>query len=231
MKKQKKLVLFGTGEIATLARFYFTEDSPYEVSAFTADDEFVKETTFAGLPLVPFSRVRDAYPPSEFEMHVALSYRKLNQIRAEKYRLAKTAGYRLASYVCSKSVTWSDLSHGDNCFVLENQTIQPTVKIGNNVMLWSGNHIGHASIIRDDVYISSHVVLCGHTDIGSRCFLGVNSTIRDFAKIGDDCFIAMDASVTSPEVPAGSVVIGARGDVFPPDSPVARKLRAKYFGL
>ena len=50
---------------------------------------------------------------------------------------------------------------GDNCFILEDNTVQPFVTIGNNVTLWSGNHIGHDSVIEDDCFISSHVVVSG----------------------------------------------------------------------
>ena len=51
------------------------------------------------------------------------------------------------------------------------------VKIGNNVVLWSGNHIGHNTVIRDNCFIASHVVISGFCEIGENCFLGVNSTV------------------------------------------------------
>lgn len=230
MGKDKQLVIFGTGEIASLAKFYFQEDSNYEVCGFTADDAYVSADSFEGLPLVPFSKVKERFPPGEFMMFIALSYRRLNRIRADKYAMAKDGNYRLASYVCSKSVFWSDLTIGDNCFILENQTIQPTVTIGNNVMIWSGNHIGHGASIGDHTYIASHVVISGHVTIGAGCFLGVNSAVRDFASIGPETFVAMGASVTR-DVPAGSVVVGARGTVYAADSPEAKKLKQRYFGI
>jgi sugar O-acyltransferase (sialic acid O-acetyltransferase NeuD family) len=230
MLKNKKLVIFGTGEIGELASFYFKHDSAYEVVGFTADDEFVQSDTFAGLPVVGISKVKDRFPPMEHDMHVALSYRRLNQIRQEKYLLAKELGYTLASYVCSKSVTWPDLSIGDNCFILENQTIQPTVKIGNNVMLWSGNHIGHGSVIEDHVYMASHVVLSGHTVIGERSFLGVNATVKDFTRVGKDSFITMGALITK-DLPDGSVILGAQGTVFEADTKQAQVIKKKYFSL
>lgn len=230
MQKSKKLVLFGTGEIAELAHFYFLNDSEYEVVGFTADDEFVKEKEFRGLPLVPFSEVRSKFPPDQFDMHVALSYKGLNQIRQERYELAKQAGYALPSYVCSKSVSWPDLNIGDNCFVLENQTIQPTVQIGNNVMLWSGNHIGHGSRLEDHVYLASHVVLSGHTVVGERTFIGVNATVKDFTKIGKDVFITMGALVVK-DAPDGAVILGAQGTVFEADSRQAQSIKKKYFSL
>ena len=228
--KTKQLVIFGTAEIAQLANYYFQHDSNYNVVAFTVDDEFCDLKEFEGLPVVPFSKVTDKYPASQFEMHVALSYKKLNKLREEKYYQAKDAGYKLATYICSKATTWPDLTVGDNCFILEDQTIQPTVKIGNNVMLWSGNHIGHGTEISDHTYLSSHVVLSGHSKIGSRCFFGVNATLCDFLTIGDDCFIAMDASV-SRNMKSGSVALGSPTVIMSKDDKKARVIKKKYFKL
>lgn len=227
---KKKLIIFGTGEIAALAMFYFSHDSDYEVVAFTVDDDYVRAKDFKGLPVLPFSKVREAYPPSQFDMHVALSYMQLNKLREQKYYQAKEEGYRLASYISSKSTTWSDLCTGDNCFVLEDQTIQPTVKIGNNVMLWSGNHIGHGTEIGSHTYLASQVVISGNCDIGKRCFFGVNATFADFLTIGDDVFVAMDASVTK-NLPNGSVVLGAKSTTLESESRLGQKIKKSYFNL
>lgn len=226
----RPLVIFGSAEIATLALYYFGHDSSYRVVAFTVDDAFVDRDSFHGLPLVPFSQVTQHFPPAQNEMHVALSYTKLNRLRQEKYEQAKAAGYKLASYVCTKSVTWPDLAIGDNCFILENQTIQPTVRIGNNVMIWSGNHLGHGTVIGDHTYIASHVVISGHCKIGQRCFFGVNATVRDFCTIGDDCFIAMDASITR-DLASGAVALGASGEMFDAGDRRARVIKKMYFKL
>lgn len=230
MSASRELVIFGSAEIAELAHFYFSQDSEYDVVAFTVDDEFVEADTFKGLPLIPWSEAVKRYPPDRYAMHVALSYMKLNRLRQAKFEQAKAAGYTLVSYICSRSATWPDLEMGENCFILENQTIQPTVKLGDNVMLWSGNHIGHGTHIGSHTYFASHIVVSGHCRIGERCFFGVNATLRDFLKVGDEAFIAMDASLTR-DVEAGSVVLGAPATVFGPDDPKGRKIRNNYFGL
>jgi sugar O-acyltransferase (sialic acid O-acetyltransferase NeuD family) len=226
----KPLVIFGSAEMAELAKFYFTHDSERKVVAFTVDDAYVKDDQFNGLPLVPFSEMGKRYPVEAFDMHVALSYAKFNRLRQEKYEQAKAAGYTLASYVCSKSATWPDLAIGDNCFILENQTIQPTVRIGNNVMIWSGNHLGHGTEIGNHTYIASHVVISGHCKIGQRNFFGVNSTLRDFCNIGDDCFVAMGASVAR-DMPSGSVALAPQAEVYEADDRRAKALTRMYFKI
>lgn len=226
----KPLVIFGSAELAELAKFYFENDSDRKVVAFTVDDAYVEEDQFSGMPLIPFSDATKRYPASGYDMHVALSYNKLNCLRQAKYEQVKAAGYSLASYVCSKSATWPDLAIGDNCFILENQTIQPTVRIGNNVMIWSGNHIGHGTQIGDHTYIASHVVISGHCRIGQRNFFGVNSTLRDFCNIGDDCFIAMGASVTH-DMASGSVALAPQSKFYEANDRRSKALKRMYFKI
>lgn len=186
---KKFLVIFGLSDIAELAHYYFSTDSDYEVVAFTVDAAYLTDTKFCGLPVVPFDELTQFYSPDSHELFVALSYSKLNQIRKEKYLAAKTLGYRLASYVSSSATVLNEGRIGENCFILENNTLQPFVTIGNNVTLWSGNHIGHHSTIHDHCFVASHVVVSGGVDIGEACFIGVNATLRDHIKIGERCVI------------------------------------------
>ena len=190
----------------------------------------VNSNTFNDLPLVPLTEITEKYPTKEYNAHVALSYNKLNQIRAEKYYTMKDKGYKLVSYVCSKSVVWPDLNIGDNCFILENQTIQPKVEIGNNVMIWSGNHLGHGCKIKNHTYLSSHICISGYTEIGERCFIGVNSALKDYIQIGDEVFITMGANVTS-DVENRAVILGSQSKVLSSEDKLAMKTRNKYFNL
>lgn len=186
---KRRLVVFGSGDIAELAHFYFSTDSEYQVEAFTVDAEYLTTDSFCDLPVVPFEDVTRRYPPTDFDFFVALSYSKLNAVRKEKYLAAKALGYRLASYVSSHATVLNQGRIGDNCFIFEDNTVQPFVTIGCNVTLWSGNHIGHHSNIGDHSFVSSHVVVSGGVTVGEQCFLGVNSTLRDHITVGDRCVV------------------------------------------
>lgn len=191
----EKVVIFGNSQWASLAHFYFTHDSPHDVVAFTVDRGYLKERELFDLPVVAFDEVEKLYPPSEFKMFVPISFKKMNHLRADKYNEAKAKGYQLISYVSSKATVWPGFVPGDNCFIFEDNTIQPFVKIGNDVVLWSGNHIGHHTVIKDHVFISSHVVVSGGVTIEPYCFLGVNSTIRDGVTIARECLIGASALI------------------------------------
>lgn len=199
----KRLVIFGTGDIAQLAHYYFSRESDYEVVAFTVDAAFLQEAIFCGLPVVAFENLATRYPPESHDVFVALSYSKLNAVRKEKYLAAKSLGYRLASFVSPRASVLNEGRIGENCFVFEDNTIQPFVTIGNNVTLWSGNHIGHHSAIRDHVFIASHVVVSGGVEIGEQCFIGVNATLRDHIRIGARCVIGAGALLLSDAEPEG----------------------------
>ncbi|HWW04940.1 acetyltransferase [Collimonas sp.] len=204
---KKPLIIFGSGDIAQLAHYYFSTDSNCEVVAFTVDAPYITATEFCGLPVVPFEELAKLYSPDTHEIFVALSYSKLNQLRKEKYLASKALGYRIASYVSSHATVLNDGRIGDNCFILEDNTIQPFVSIGNNVTLWSGNHIGHHSSIHDHCFIASHVVISGGVEIGEYCFIGVNATLRDHIKVGEKCVIGAGALLVADAEPEG-VYIG-----------------------
>lgn len=204
---KKKLVIFGAGDIAQLAHAYFNTDSAYEVVAFTVDASHRKEAQCCGLPVVNFEEVEKQYPPASHDFFVALSYSNQNAVRKEKYIIARSLGYRMASYISSRATILNDKKIGDNCFILEDNTIQPFVTIGNNVTLWSGNHIGHHATIQDHTFIASHVVVSGGVHIGEQCFIGVNATLRDHITVGEKCVIGAGALLLADAEPHG-VYIG-----------------------
>ncbi len=144
--------------------------------------------------MAAFEDVEHLYSPAEFAVLIALGYAKTNKIRQARYNEAKGKGYTCATYVSSRAAYYGT-PVGDNCFILENNVIQPMVSIGSDVTLWSGNHIGHHSTIGNHCFISSHVVVSGGCDIGENCFLGVNSTLRDNVKLGRFVVVASGAIV------------------------------------
>jgi len=197
-----QLLIFGAGDIGRLAHFYFRTDSPHRVDAFVVDATFKNGDTFDGLPLVSFEEALDRYPPANYEAFVAISYAQMNRLRRAKYEQMRAAGYRCVSYVSSRC-TYLTTPPGDNCFILEDNTVQPFVTIGNNVTLWSGNHIGHDSVIEDHCFISSHVVVSGHVRVGAASFLGVNATLRNSITIAPESLIAAGAVIMKNTVAKG----------------------------
>jgi sugar O-acyltransferase (sialic acid O-acetyltransferase NeuD family) len=198
---KRKLVIFGAKQIAEVCAFYFDHDSEYEVVAFTVDGEFLDDSTLAGRPVVPFEEITSIYPPGSHDLFVAVSYQKMNQVRADKCTAARAGGYTLARYVSSKAITWSTLSIGENTFVMEANVVQPFATIGANTILWSGNHIGHHSRIGNHCFLASHIVVSGGVAIDDHCFIGVNATLRDGIRVAERCLIGAGVTVLKDTKP------------------------------
>jgi sugar O-acyltransferase (sialic acid O-acetyltransferase NeuD family) len=199
--KKNKVIIFGTLDTAELAHYYLSTDSIYEVVAFTVNNEYLKETTFKPIgsekvyPVVAFEELEQIYPPSDYLLFAPMTGVKMNTLRKKIYEEGKSKGYEYISYVSSKATVCGN-KIGENCFILEDNTLQPFTEIGNNVVMWSGNHIGHHGKIEDHVFFTSHIVLSGHCHVKERAWFGVNSTIRDYTTIGEGSLIAMGSLIT-----------------------------------
>ncbi|HMH32111.1 MAG TPA: acetyltransferase [Puia sp.] len=192
----KKVIIFGMQDYAELAHYYLENDSPYQVVAFCVNEQYMPpERTFRNLPVVPFEEIDQEYPANDFSFFAPMSPKNMNQVREGVYNRIKSKGYQLISYISSRATVF-DNTIGDNCFILEDNTLQPFTKIGNNVVLWSGNHIGHHGIIKDHVTFTSHVVMSGHCLINENSFFGVNATLRDGLIIAKGTLVAMAAAIT-----------------------------------
>ncbi len=212
MNKNRKLIIIGDSAFAEIAYEYFTHDSPYEVVAFSVEQAYLKRDRLFGLPIIPFEDLENYYTTAEHSFYAALVYTQLNRLRTRLYAAAKVKGYAPASYISPRAFVWRNVQLGEHCFIFESNVVQPFVKIGNDVVLWSGNHIGHHSTIGDHCFISSHVVVSGFCEIGSSCFFGVNATIGNNIKIGNDCLIGAGA-VAVKDVPEDSLIRGNLSDL------------------
>jgi sugar O-acyltransferase (sialic acid O-acetyltransferase NeuD family) len=191
----RKTIIFGIGDFAQVACVYLRKDSPHEVAAFTVNQQYLPAERILGLDVVPFESLERSHPPSDFNLFVAIGYKRLNRAREAVYHASKAKGYELISYVNSRACIWGEVEIGDNCFIFEQNVIQPFVKLGNDTILWSGNHVGHHATIGEHCFIASHAVIAGHVQIGSHCFIGVNATFKDGIRIAPRCVIGAGAVV------------------------------------
>ena len=196
-----KVIIFGIEDFAELAHYYLEYDSEHEVVAFSVSKNYLPDILeFKGLPVVAFEEIEKQFPTSVYKFFAPMSPVKMNKLREAVYNDIKAKGYELISYISTKATICHN-EIGDNCFILEDNTIQPFTKIGNNVVLWSGNHIGHHSVIEDHVMFTSQVVMSGHCKIEKYSTLGVNSTLRDGVIISEGTFVAMGACITKNTEP------------------------------
>lgn len=213
------LLIYGVGELARLAKAYFTEDSPYEVGGFIVDDEFMPESkTVFGLPVHSAIEIGKTITNDSHSIFVAFSGVGLSYPRTSKVADLKSYGFHLASYVSSYAFVASDAKIGENVMIFEHNTIQSEVQIGNASIIWSGNHVGHQTVIDEGAFISSHVCIGGRTKIGRNSYFGMNSTIRDQIELGPNSVVGSNSYVHKNFVGNG-VIFGVPAKLMPTVDP------------
>lgn len=203
------LVIFGVTDYARLAHHYFTTDSPHDVVAFTVDRAYRQAESFQGLPVVAFEDLLAHYPPEGNQLFVAVGYTQMNRASARKYQEARTLGYSLASYVSSRCTYLAQEPPGDNCFILEDVTVQPFARIGANVRLWSGATVCHDTSIGDHCFLAPNAVVAGQVEVASHCFIGANATVRNGLRVAERTLVGAGAALTRDSRP-GEVYVPGR---------------------
>ena len=201
-----KVIIFGTGQISSVAYTYIKQNKNVEICGFTVEKKFYKANKFMDLPVVEFENITAIYPQEKYKLFAPINYKNLNSNRERIFNLGRQLGYDFFSYIHPNCINNSS-KIGKNCFILENNVIQPYVVIEDNCILWSGNHIGHHSKIKSNTFISSHCVVSGSVEIGNNCFLGVYCTIIDNIQIGNQSIIGAGCLVTK-NTKSGVVVPG-----------------------
>ena len=202
-----RVVVFGAGRGADVAYRYLTHDSPHQVCAFTVDSEYLNGETLRGLPLIPFENIERTHPPSDHAMFVPLGFQRMNRLRSEKYRAVKDKGYRCVSYVSSDISGLEPPKVGENCFILEAQVFNMDVVVGDNVTIWSGNHIGDRARIMDHCWISSSVCISGGVVIEPYSIVGINAAISHNVTIREASFVGANANITQDTEPGGVYIL------------------------
>ncbi len=194
----KKLIIYGIGEYAEIAHYYFQSEGIYNVECFVVDKEFYEENRFLGLEVKTFDEIENNISQfNDYEFFVAIGFSNQNTNRKNVFNKIKNLGFKFASYISKDALIADNVVIGKNAFILEQNNLQPFVKIGDNVVLWSGNHIGHHSVIDDHTFITSHAVISGGVKIGSQCFIGVNATIVDHVVVENNAFIKANSLIKS----------------------------------
>jgi len=96
-------------------------------------------------------------------------------------------------------------------------------RVGNDVFIWSGNHVGHHASVGDHCYIAGNVVISGNTVVEPYCFLGVSSTVGHEVTVGAESFIGAGSLVTKNVAPRSVYVT--------PDTPKFRLDSAAFLRL
>ena len=206
----------GAGAFAEVAKCYFEEYSNLRIKGFAVSEKNISENPHSSIELLTIENLLNLNPKNT-QIFVAIGYSKMNQKRTEVFNQFENAGFDFLSFIHPDVKIWGNSSTGRNCFIFEDNTLQPFTHNGDNTILWSGNHIGHHSTVGKNCFISSHVVISGSCTIGNNSFIGVNATLHDGISIGENSLIGAGAIIAKDTLP-GSVYAPKATDIFPKKS-------------
>lgn len=205
----KPCVIFGTTNFGKMMRYYLEEYAGVQVEAYILDKEYIQSGLFDNLPVLPFEKCKELFPPEFYTMLLALGYKKMNQPREQKFWEAKARGYEIQSFVHPSAVISSNAKLGEGNIILEQSVIAYGVTIGRGNIIWNGCNLSHESTIGDFNYFSPGVILGGETIVRSRCFFGLNASVRGANTVEDRSLIGAGAFVNKG-TESGGVYVPAR---------------------
>jgi acetyltransferase-like isoleucine patch superfamily enzyme len=199
------IVIFGTSMAAQVAHNFLGKDSDHRVVGCTVDAAYATSDRFEGLPVVPWERLEEAFPPTQVQLFGPFSHRRLNEFRRDRYLEGKARGYRFASFIHPSCIVYAK-EIGEHCFILPGTIIEPYTTIGNNVVIWGGSYISHHCVLGDHCFLSGLTGIGAATRIGERCFVGATVATLPGLTIGDGCFLSAGGAFIDKNIPSGSIV-------------------------
>ena len=208
-EKNKPLIIYGTGDTATLV-YEIAVEAGLEVAAFTSDD--VAATLSGGFP--PCIKKKDLIhemPPEHFAMTIGFIGKKLHATREARFNEMKALGYDFPNIIQPGSHVSGELGAGNIIFT--GAVVGPRCKLGNLNILWQNCVLPHDNVIGSFNNIAPTASLSGYSQIGNHCFIGNGSQINNFVKIGDWTLIGAGA-YANKDVEPNSVLVPQRSQVL-----------------
>lgn len=207
IKEPSKVIIYGDSDFAEQVYYQLESDGRYQVVAFTVDEARLDKTSFKGLPVIEFQKLKEHYSLEDVALFPAIGYSKLNKIRELVMSEIKQSGFQLFTYISKNAVISSQVSIGEGVYICEFVSIGANAKIGQSVLILPNSSIAHNVVISDYSYVSRSTTIGGNVTVKSYSFLGLGCTIKNSITIEEYNIIGSAANVIKSTTPNG-VYIG-----------------------
>lgn len=198
-----KLAILGSGELAQQIAHLAEQTKKFDIVGFIDRDLNAKETSY---PIIGTDNdVLRLYEAGQIDcISIGVGYvqfalrEKLYNTFVGKIPLATII--HPSSYVDEKAII------GEGCVIYPSCSIGMYSQLEDNVILNTSVVVCHDDVIKKHSYISPACNIAGKVQIGSRCMIGIGTTVIDHITIGDDVITGGGSVVVSDIFLSGTYV-------------------------
>ncbi len=78
-------------------------------------------------------------------------------------------------------------------------------RVGSNCYFMTASHVGHDTIVGDNVVLTNNATLAGHVEVGRNVIMGGMSAAHQFTRIGPYCMVAGYAPLRKDALPYSTI--------------------------
>lgn len=210
----KDIVMVGTGDFSDWVADMIENDLGRTLAGYVVDKRYLTEEQYRGKPVRAFEEAEKYFPPERFSMVIGFVGGKMYTQRYEKYLLLKEKGYELENIIHPTANISHNAVLGDGNIIFQFAGIAYDARVGACNVLTAKTYIGHNVRVGNANYFAPGFSSTGYVEVGSNCFLGVNSgannkiKIADYTFVGGGVFLTHDTKVYDTYVPEKSEPLG-----------------------
>lgn len=189
----KKLIIYGLGDFAKLARHFFESFGSHTVTHFCADESFINQHDLDGVPVVAVEKLAANLNP-EAEIFVAVGYKSM-PARESMFKKAAALELPFASFIHPRAYVDASAQLGRNVMIFQGAQVEPFATVGDNCVMWTSSVACHDSAIGSHSFLAAQSLVGGRAKIGPRSFLGFKATVLHDLSLGSDCLVAANSLV------------------------------------
>jgi len=174
------------------------------IQGFLDDDRSKTGQEFMGYPIVGTTAILENGCPDIWVLNNVA--RDMN-VRAKVCARLDSLGVRRHLTLIHPSVDTAYTTIGEGCIIHEGVSLGPDCVIGRHCVMLANCTAGHECIVEDLVFVGNNVILGARGCIETGSFVGLNSVILPYRKLGARSMIGA-GSVVIRDVPADTTVFG-----------------------
>jgi len=190
-----EVVINGTGKLAQMVAFLMRDSSEHTVVGFTAESRYCVSETLHSLPVVPFERIEEEFPPNRFRMLTVLGGLGGSEARIEIFERARAKGYVHVNFVHPTAVLEGPIEMGENNIVFPYSVLGFLGRMGNNNVIREKVYLGHEFRLGDHNFIGVGCTIGGELDMADSSYIAMGSTVTNNITIGRRTFVGIGSLV------------------------------------